>query len=67
VAEIRINGETRSVSDGATIAALLVKLDLPAKRIAVEHNGEVVGKARWDSVELRDGDRVEVVHFVGGG
>lgn len=67
MAEIRINGELRSVADGVTIAALLDELGLPAKRIAVEHNGEVVGRQRWQEVGLNDGDRVEVVHFVGGG
>lgn len=67
MAEIRINGETRSVADGATIALLLEELDLPAKRIAVEYNGEVVSKQHWQEVSLNDGDRIEVVHFVGGG
>lgn len=67
MAEIRINGELRSVADGVTIAALLDELGLPAKRIAVEHNGEVVGRQRWQEVGLNDGDRVEVVHFVSGG
>lgn len=67
MAVIRINGETRTVADGVTIAALLDDLGLPARRIAVEHNGEVVGRQRWPEVNLNDGDRVEIVHFVGGG
>lgn len=67
MAEIRINGELRKIADGSTIALLLNELDLPAKRIAVEHNGEVVSKQRWHEVSLSDGDRLEVVHFVGGG
>ncbi|QQS34011.1 MAG: sulfur carrier protein ThiS [Acidobacteriota bacterium] len=67
MAEIRINGETRTVAEGSTIASLLGELDLPAKRVAVEHNGEVVSRQSWHEVSLNDGDRVEVVHFVGGG
>ncbi|MBX3291909.1 MAG: sulfur carrier protein ThiS [Acidobacteria bacterium] len=67
MAEIRINGVARSVADGVTIDELLYELDLPAKRIAVEYNGEVVSKQRWREVNLGDGDRLEVVHFVGGG
>lgn len=67
MAEIRINGESRNVEQGITIAQLIDELGLPSKRIAVEHNGEVVGRQRWQEVGLSDGDRLEVVHFVGGG
>lgn len=67
MAVIRVNGESRNVADGITIARLLEELDLPKKRIAVEHNGDVVSRQRWHEVGLSDGDRLEVVHFVGGG
>ena len=50
-----------------TIAALLTRLDLDARRVAVEHNLVIVKRAVYDSVVVNDGDTVEVVNFVGGG
>ncbi len=46
---------------------LLAVFDLPSQSIAIEFNGEVVARARWAETPVNDGDRVEVVHFVGGG
>jgi thiamine biosynthesis protein ThiS len=65
--EIVLNGEKRSISGGTTVAELVRTLDLPGERVAVERNLEVVRRVDWDSVLLEAGDRVEVVHFVGGG
>ena len=50
-----------------TIVALLTRLDLDARRVAVEHNLVIVKRAVYDSVVVNDGDTVEVVNFVGGG
>jgi thiamine biosynthesis protein ThiS len=61
-----INGEAREFR-GASLAELITELDLPAARIAVELNRDVVRRSDWDAALLRDGDRVEIVHFVGGG
>ena len=65
--EITVNGEARPVGAGLTVAALVAELDLPRERVAVEVNRRVVRKAEWGETALADGDRVEVVHFVGGG
>lgn len=46
---------------------LVVELALPKERIAVELNGEVVRRSLWEATTLSDGDRIEIVHFVGGG
>ncbi|MGQ0505536.1 MAG: sulfur carrier protein ThiS [Myxococcaceae bacterium] len=62
-----INGEARDVADGLTVAGLLTTLDLRAERIAVEVNTEVVRKAKHGEHPLVEGDRVEIVTFVGGG
>jgi thiamine biosynthesis protein ThiS len=43
------------------------QMDLKADRVAVEHNGEIAPRARWGEVSVSSGDRLEVVHFVGGG
>ena len=62
-----INGETREVPEGVRLDHLLELLSLPAKRVAVEVNKTVVRKMDWPVIEVSEGDRIEVVHFVGGG
>lgn len=62
-----VNGEERQVAASTTVKQLLVSLGLGDTLVAVERNEEVVPRARHESTELEEGDRVEVVHFVGGG
>lgn len=64
---IHLNGEPRDVPSDSTLNDLLNELDLPSPRIAIELNGEVVSRAKWTETPVNDGDRIEVVHFVGGG
>ena len=64
---IQVNGETKQFDDGMTLSALIHLLDLPPQRIAVELNRDVVRRADWDNIILKDEDRLEIVHFVGGG
>ena len=65
--EVVVNGQSRAVTPGATVASLLRELSLPASRVAVERNLEIVGKAEYESAALCPGDRIEIVTFVGGG
>lgn len=65
--KIRLNGEDKEIEAGTTLPALVESLSLAPERVAVELNGEVVRRAEWPRVTLNEGDRVEVVHFVGGG
>ncbi len=65
--DIVVNGETRTIREGATVLSLLAELSLPESRVAVERNREIVRKAEFAGTALRDGDRVEIVTFVGGG
>lgn len=65
--EITVNGEPRTVASEITVDGLLDALDLPRERIAVEVNRRIVRRADWNAVRLAAGDRLEVVHFVGGG
>jgi thiamine biosynthesis protein ThiS len=67
--KLHINGEERDFSGSApfTLAALVETLGMKADRVAVELNRDIVPRERWAGTTLRDGDRLEVVHFVGGG
>jgi sulfur carrier protein len=64
---IKLNGETKEMSEGTTLLGLVEELSLAPERLAVELNREVVRRADWPSLVLSEGDRVEIVHFVGGG
>jgi thiamine biosynthesis protein ThiS len=65
--QIQLNGETREIADQSTIEALIASLDLEPARVAIELNRNVVQRKDWSDTTLHDGDRVEIVHFVGGG
>ena len=65
--EIVINGEPRSVPEEQTIEALVSDLELPNERIAIELNRRIVRKSDWPMTHVTEGDRIEIVHFVGGG
>ncbi len=64
---VQVNGEPRELAPGSTVAALLAALGLGDRPVAVERNAEIVPRARHASTPLADGDRLEVVQFVGGG
>lgn len=64
---IHLNGQTMEVPEGLTLASLLERLKLPRDRVAVERNLEIVPRDRWPETAIHAGDRLEVVHFVGGG
>jgi len=65
--QVHVNGEIKELTEGILLSELLTQLNLPVQRIAVEHNRTVVRRADWEGIVLREGDRVEIVHFVGGG
>lgn len=65
--EVTINGTSRAVDAGQTIPQLLATLGLDPRLVVVEHNREIVDRAKLPDVEVRDGDNLEIVHFVGGG
>jgi sulfur carrier protein len=67
---IQLNGKPRSFNDLASptdLATLIENLGLKFDRIAVEHNGQIVRRAEWRLTQVSGGDRLEIVHFVGGG
>jgi sulfur carrier protein len=65
-----LNGQSRSfetLPQPASLEQLIDELGLKGDRVAVEHNGEIVPRSSWAETTLNGGDRLEVVHFVGGG
>jgi|GEM_PF-230091 thiamine biosynthesis protein ThiS len=64
---LHINGEAREFSSGLTVAALVAHLGMKGDRVAIELNLEIVPRTGWDAIVLKDGDKLEIVHFVGGG
>ncbi|HET6671049.1 MAG TPA: sulfur carrier protein ThiS [Pyrinomonadaceae bacterium] len=62
-----LNGEKREVADGSSLAQLIDTLELAPERIAIELNQRVVRRTEWATTELKESDRLEIVHFVGGG
>lgn len=65
--KIRVNGEPLEVAGPLTISALLAELDIDHRRVAVEHNLDVIKRDRYDSTLVQAGDEIEIVNFVGGG
>ena len=64
---LEINGEAKQFETPLTLSALLESMHLKADRVAVELNREIVTRTVWSETNLSEGDRVEIVHFVGGG
>ncbi|WP_339527992.1 sulfur carrier protein ThiS [Pseudomonas mucidolens] len=64
---IQLNGESFELPDGETVAALLTRLELTGRRVAVELNQDIVARSQHADTVLAEGDQVEVVHAIGGG
>ncbi len=68
--ELIINGQARELEglgEGSTVADLVAALGMQADRVALERNGEIVAREGWAGTRVEGGDRLEIVHFVGGG
>ena len=64
---ITLNGDRFEIQEPISVTALLAKLDIDPRRVAVEHNLAIVKRQRFQEVIVAEGDRVEIVNFVGGG
>jgi thiamine biosynthesis protein ThiS len=64
---VYVNGEAKELSASTSLAELINQLELPPTRIAVELNRVVVRRSEWSGTMIQDEDRLEIVHFVGGG
>jgi len=65
--QVTINGEIKQIDVELNLFELLEKLELPATRVAVELNRDVIRKKDWEKTKIADQDKIEIIHFVGGG
>jgi thiamine biosynthesis protein ThiS len=65
--DITLNGETKRIDSEVTIDRLLDLFSLPRQRVAIELNRSVISRGEWPDTILNEGDKIEIVHFVGGG
>ena len=64
---VQINGESRDFQGSLALSALVEQLGMKADRVAVELNSNIVPRTQWTATQINDGDRLEIVQFVGGG
>ena len=65
--KLQVNGDEKIFDQPLTLAALIESMGLKADRVAVELNRDIAPRETWSEKQLKDGDRLEIVHFVGGG
>ncbi len=67
MAKIQLNGKNISIKSNISIQDLIKKYKLSNKKIAIEHNGKIVPKTHFKKKYIKDRDKIEIVHFIGGG
>jgi thiamine biosynthesis protein ThiS len=67
IMKVQINGEDRDFQGSLSLSALIEQLEMKADRVAVELNRDIVPRVKWAETQINDGDRLEIVQFVGGG
>ena len=67
VAKIQLNGSSYEINNGTNLDELLNKLKIHKNKVAIEVNGEIVEKSKYSNLILNKNDKVEIVHFIGGG
>ena len=65
--KIKVNGKFRTVLNNSKLSDLLKNLNIPIKKVAIELNHEIIDKKRSSNIKLKKGDKIEIVHFIGGG
>ena len=65
--KIKINGKDQSINDNSKISDLLRNLKIPMKKVAIELNQEIIDKKNINKIILKKNDKIEIVHFIGGG
>ena len=67
MAKIQLNGRKLELNDKHSLATLLKKYKIDSKKIAVELNGKIINRSKYKIIDIRNNDKIEIVHFIGGG
>ena len=65
--KIKVNGKLKTVLNNSKLSDLLKNLNIPIKKVAIELNQEIIDKKRTNNIKLKKNDKIEIVHFIGGG
>ena len=65
--KIKVNGKVKTVLNNSKLSDLLKNLNIPIKKVAIELNQEIIDKKRSNNIRLKKNDKIEIVHFIGGG
>ena len=65
--KIKVNGKFKTVLNNSKLSDLLKSLNIPIKKVAIELNQEIIDKKRSNNIKLKKNDKIEIVHFIGGG
>ena len=65
--KIKINGKIKSINQDSTLSAVLKNLKIPLNKVAIELNKEIIDKKKINKIKLNKNDKIEIVHFIGGG
>ena len=65
--KIKVNGKVKKVSNNSKLSDLLKNLNIPLKKVAIELNQEIIDKKKSNNIKLKKNDKIEIVHFIGGG
>ncbi len=65
--KIKVNGKFKTVLNNSKLSDLLKNLNIPIKKVAIEHNQEIIDKKKISRIILKKNDKIEIVHFIGGG
>jgi sulfur carrier protein len=65
--KIKVNGKVKTIKENTKLLNLLKNLKIPIQKVAIELNQEIMNKKKLDKVELKKSDKIEIVHFIGGG
>ena len=65
--KIKINGKIKSINQDSNLSVVLINLKIPLNKVAIELNEEIVDKKKINKIKLNKNDKIEIVHFIGGG
>ena len=65
--KIKLNGKVKLIAENSKVLSIILSLNIPIKKVAIELNCEILDKKRLNKIKLKNNDKIEIVHFIGGG